>query len=384
MNRPERPTGGVKAPGLSPYRIAASPALLPQETQPGDASGRQGSAAPGDRVVAAGLPPYLGTASPGLEPQEIQPDGGPDGQAGGGVSGDGVEVSGALPCPDTAFPGSREPEIEPGDDLSGLGRAEIGRALFKASKIRGMPRAERPRCGARTRSGGRCMAQGLLNIDGQPGRCRMHGGLSTGPRTAAGLERQRQGASESAQRQWAAARAAGRRSWRNPARDANSPDSKNAERAAASEVRHMSPPTHDRSRAHHGEDAHVAGAADTPNFAVSTVPDIPDFDVMSLPCVDDFEMPPERDYGPLPARSRIRPRQEARAPACFGEVDHSAALAEAAEFRRSGGLAAAHAEMMAIGREYLARGGTLVNNAANRRILAEITRERNQTDDAEG
>jgi hypothetical protein len=43
-----------------------------------------------------------------------------------------------------------------------------------------------PRCGTRTRCGGECRQPAMAN-----GRCRMHGGLSTGPRTAAGLARSR-------------------------------------------------------------------------------------------------------------------------------------------------------------------------------------------------
>jgi hypothetical protein len=41
-----------------------------------------------------------------------------------------------------------------------------------------------PRCGARTRSGASCRQPAMRN-----GRCRFHGGKSTGPRTAAGLRR---------------------------------------------------------------------------------------------------------------------------------------------------------------------------------------------------
>jgi len=41
-----------------------------------------------------------------------------------------------------------------------------------------------PRCGARTRCGGACRQPAMPN-----GRCRLHGGLSTGPRTPAGLAR---------------------------------------------------------------------------------------------------------------------------------------------------------------------------------------------------
>ncbi len=43
-----------------------------------------------------------------------------------------------------------------------------------------------PVCGAQTRSGGRCGQLAMRN-----GRCRFHGGLSTGPRTAEGTARQR-------------------------------------------------------------------------------------------------------------------------------------------------------------------------------------------------
>jgi len=43
-----------------------------------------------------------------------------------------------------------------------------------------------PRCGARTRLGAGCKAPAMPN-----GRCRMHGGASSGPRTAAGLARMR-------------------------------------------------------------------------------------------------------------------------------------------------------------------------------------------------
>jgi hypothetical protein len=41
-----------------------------------------------------------------------------------------------------------------------------------------------PRCGARTRAGAPCRSPAMPN-----GRCRMHGGCSTGPRTPEGLQR---------------------------------------------------------------------------------------------------------------------------------------------------------------------------------------------------
>ena len=43
-----------------------------------------------------------------------------------------------------------------------------------------------PLCGARTRKGSSCQSPAMAN-----GRCRMHGGKSTGPITSAGLERSR-------------------------------------------------------------------------------------------------------------------------------------------------------------------------------------------------
>ncbi|WP_405029860.1 HGGxSTG domain-containing protein [Methylobacterium sp. BE186] len=42
------------------------------------------------------------------------------------------------------------------------------------------------RCGAKRRDGGSCLQPAMPN-----GRCRMHGGKSTGPRTEAGLARSR-------------------------------------------------------------------------------------------------------------------------------------------------------------------------------------------------
>jgi hypothetical protein len=48
-----------------------------------------------------------------------------------------------------------------------------------------LPLARRaPRCRARTRVGGSCQQPAMSN-----GRCRIHGGASTGPRTQEGLQR---------------------------------------------------------------------------------------------------------------------------------------------------------------------------------------------------
>ena len=60
---------------------------------------------------------------------------------------------------------------------------QSGAGRLKNGSPSGDPSAA-PRCGAKTRRGTRCEAPGMAN-----GRCRMHGGKSTGPRTAEGLER---------------------------------------------------------------------------------------------------------------------------------------------------------------------------------------------------
>ena len=57
--------------------------------------------------------------------------------------------------------------------------------LLKNGNPQGNP-MNAPRCGARTRKGTLCKAPAMSN-----GRCRMHGGKSTGPRTPEGLERSR-------------------------------------------------------------------------------------------------------------------------------------------------------------------------------------------------
>lgn len=57
-----------------------------------------------------------------------------------------------------------------------------------------MPTAPSKACGARTRAGTPCKKKGLAN-----GRCRLHGGLATGPRSAAGRAR----IAEAQRKRWA-------------------------------------------------------------------------------------------------------------------------------------------------------------------------------------
>jgi hypothetical protein len=73
-------------------------------------------------------------------------------------------------------------------DYDGAGRI-VNRVLRRAQGVRRPRRADRPRCGAMTRKGTPCKAPAVW-LKGEPeprnGRCRNHGGLSTGPRTEAG------------------------------------------------------------------------------------------------------------------------------------------------------------------------------------------------------
>ena len=65
-------------------------------------------------------------------------------------------------------------------------RKETKGVLLRNGNPQGNP-MNAPRCGARTRRGTPCQAPAMTN-----GRCRMHGGKSTGPRTPEGIERIRQ------------------------------------------------------------------------------------------------------------------------------------------------------------------------------------------------
>lgn len=76
-------------------------------------------------------------------------------------------------------------------------------------KIKGIPRTERPRCRAKTRKGSPCQAQALLDRNGQPGRCKLHGGLSTGPKTRAGKAATREASRSSMIHRWQAMKADG-------------------------------------------------------------------------------------------------------------------------------------------------------------------------------
>src|SRR5208282_4850987 len=64
---------------------------------------------------------------------------------------------------------------------------EVNRGWLRNGNPAGDP-SKSPRCGARTRSGKRCRAPAMWSkAAGRYTRCRIHGGASTGPQTAAGI-----------------------------------------------------------------------------------------------------------------------------------------------------------------------------------------------------
>jgi hypothetical protein len=64
---------------------------------------------------------------------------------------------------------------------------ENGEPLIASCLYWRIPKSERPRCGARCRDGHACRAPVVVRSDGSfKKRCRLHGGLSTGPKSAAG------------------------------------------------------------------------------------------------------------------------------------------------------------------------------------------------------
>ena len=67
-----------------------------------------------------------------------------------------------------------------------------------------MERKHRPFCGAKTRKGAPCQAKVYwpYEWDAPAKKCRMHGGLSTGPTKAEGMERLAKSAKKNMKRVW--------------------------------------------------------------------------------------------------------------------------------------------------------------------------------------
>ena len=89
-----------------------------------------------------------------------------------------------------AIEGGGEPDPATLDDAKRRRLWRAWCALRDLARERGEPPPRKPlalrdlRCGVRTRSGGRCRRADLA----PSGRCRLHGGMSAGPATPAGVE----------------------------------------------------------------------------------------------------------------------------------------------------------------------------------------------------
>jgi len=66
------------------------------------------------------------------------------------------------------------------------------KASWRTRSRRTLPKWLRPQCGAKTRAGGRCRATPVWDKKRDKpknGKCRIHGGLSTGPKTELGKQK---------------------------------------------------------------------------------------------------------------------------------------------------------------------------------------------------
>ena len=88
-------------------------------------------------------------------------------------------------------------------DLKELLRLGVQAMKYRIKTTR-RERKQRPLCGAKTRKGTPCQSKVYWpqEWDAPAKRCRLHGGLSTGPKTAEGLERLAKSAKKTMERVW--------------------------------------------------------------------------------------------------------------------------------------------------------------------------------------
>lgn len=92
------------------------------------------------------------------------------------------------------LPEMRQEAVRRGQDLETEMKVEKVRGIpvgwefvCRFKRPRKLPKTKRPLCGARCRNGQPCKMRVVLGADGKARRrCRLHGGLSTGPRTPEG------------------------------------------------------------------------------------------------------------------------------------------------------------------------------------------------------
>ena len=170
-----------------PSGTAADPASC------GEATPHAQRSPAGDRPAAAKSPPTgppsEAAAAPHLQRQRP------------GIATARMPPTASHTAPRTATPHAQRPTPEPSASPTRLRACDASPPAAAPARQHPMPSGSRgrlkngapggdylaaPRCGARTRAGGSCQQPAMPN-----GRCRLHGGKSTGARTEAGRERLR-------------------------------------------------------------------------------------------------------------------------------------------------------------------------------------------------
>ena len=186
----------AKSTGTGPARATATPHA--QRSQAGDRSAAARSKA-GDPLPEAAATPPAQRQPPGIAAARMPPGASrtapltatPHAQRSmAGVVANSANLA-STPPPNLGPLRGPNPQGE-GEDVGAAGtpaRQDPMPSFSRGRLKNGAPGGDylaAPRCGARTRAGGSCQQPAMPN-----GRCRLHGGKSTGARTAAGRERLR-------------------------------------------------------------------------------------------------------------------------------------------------------------------------------------------------
>jgi hypothetical protein len=194
------PLDALPAAAATPHALRQPPAIATAAAEPTDASPARATATPhaqrgpaSNRPVAAKRPPTGSPPEAAATPhlQRHRP----------GVATARMPPAASRTVPLAATPHAQRPTPEPSASPTRLRTCDAPPPAGAPARQHPMPSGGRgrlkngapggdylaaPRCGACTRAGGRCQQPAMTN-----GRCRLHGGKSTGARTEAGRERLR-------------------------------------------------------------------------------------------------------------------------------------------------------------------------------------------------
>jgi hypothetical protein len=194
------PPDALPEAAATPHALRQPPAIATAPAQPTDTRPARVTATPhaqrspaGDRPAAAKSPPTgpppEAAAAPHLQRQRP------------GIATARMPPTASHTAPRTATPHAQRPTPKPSASPTRLRACDTPPTAGAPARQHPMSRGSRgrlkngapggdylaaPRCGARTRAGGSCQQPAMPN-----GRCRLHGGKSTGARTEAGRERLR-------------------------------------------------------------------------------------------------------------------------------------------------------------------------------------------------